>query len=206
MTSNAARAKANEQAVLVAVGEVGWLSTAQIACWVWPRSSHHVATNKASLVIQRLVAQGLLLRRTNSTGNGVFILTTKGAVQANGLDGPAYGAGYKLSQLDGYRQRLVVECLLRMRERGYQCTGPAGLRRALLTGALIDDSLRGADALVHLHDAQGLLPILVVRSLNKSVLEKALRLRDASGCLHLLGHPGLIRQVERSLQRCRSLS
>lgn len=199
MTSNRERARANEMAVLTAVGEMGWLSTSQAARWVWSESTMHVATNKASAVLRRLTEQGYLLCRQNALGVRVFILTTSGAIRANGDRGPAYRAGYKLSQLDCYRQQLVFDFLVSMRSRGFVCTGPAGLRRALSTGALLDTELRGADALVCDAEQGTLLPVLVVRSLNVGVIKKAIRLEDVAGGLQLLGQVGLLAQFRRQM-------
>lgn len=203
MLSNRKQAQANELAVLTGVGEVGWLSTSQAARWVWPASTLHVGTNKAAAVLARLTEQGHLLCRLNALGVRVFVLTTKGALRANTVYGPAYCAGYKLSQLDSYRQQQIVEFLLSMRAQGHTCTGPAGLRRAIMTGAVLDCDLQGADALIQDCQTGALFPALLVRSLNLNVVAKAIRLKSVNGSLHLFGSDGLVRQFERAMDKMR---
>lgn len=201
MLSNREQARANELAVLSAVGEVGWLSTSQTARWVWPASTLHVATNKATAVLARLTDQGCLLRRVNAMGVRVFVLTTKGALRANSGYGPAYRAGYKLSQLDTYRQKQIVDFLLFIRAQGHSCTGPAGLRRAIATGAVLDGGWQGADALIQDCDTGALFPALLVRSLNLNVVAKAIRIKRVNGSLHLFGNDALVRQFERAMAK-----
>jgi hypothetical protein len=199
MLSNRARARANELEVLSAIGEMGWLSTAQIAAWVWKASTLHVATNKASLVLARLTEEGLLLRRESAVGIGVFVLTMKGALRANSVHGPAYRAGYKLSQLDCYRQKLIVNFLISMRLQGHVCVGPAGLRRAMALGLILEGDWQGADALIQNCLDSVFEPVLVVRSLNLNVVEKAIRLKAGSGRLHLVGNSMTVRLFERAM-------
>jgi len=200
MQSNRERAQANELAVLTGIGEVGWLSTSQAARWVWPASTLHVGTNKAAAVLARLAKQGYLLCRVNALGVRVFVLTTKGAIRANSVYGPAYRAGYKLSQLDSYRQRAILEFLLAMRAQGHACTGPAGLRRAIATGAVLDGGWEGADALIQNRETGALFPALFVRSLNLNVVAKAIRIKSVNGSLHLFGCGALVRQFERAMK------
>lgn len=199
MTSNRERARANELEVLTAIGEVGWLSTTQVAAWVWTASTLHVATNKAALVLARLADDGFVIRRNSAVGVGVYVLTTKGAGRANSVHGPAYRAGYKLSQLDCLRQKLVVDFLLITRARGDVCMGPAGLRRGIATGAVPQDDWQGADALVQDGADKVFAPVLIVRSLNLNVVVKAIRLKAVTGRVHLVGNPHLVRQFERSM-------
>ncbi len=201
MPSNQDKARANELAILTAIGEVGWLSTSQVARWVWPASTLHVATNKAAAALRRLTNQGYLLCRQNALGVRVFVLTTSGALRANGDGWPAYRAGYKLSQLNCYRQQLIVEFILQMLAKGHVCAGPAGLREAIATRAIIEDDFRGADALIQDNEMNVTTPVLVVHSLSHSVVKKAVCLKKVSGVIHLLGHPVLIRQFEKEMAK-----
>jgi hypothetical protein len=134
-------------------------------------------------------------------GVRVFVLTTKGALRANSEYGPSYRAGYKLSQLDTYRQRQIVDFLLFMRAQGHTCVGPAGLRQAIATGALLNGDWQGADALIQDRETGMLIPALLVRSLNLNVVDKAVRLKQADGSLRLFGDDALVRQFERAMSK-----
>jgi hypothetical protein len=195
MNPNMLRARQVEDEALQAIGFVGWLTTAQVAAWVWPDSGQHSARNRAGEVLGRLLEQKLVLRRHTVLGAWAYLLTNSGAARANvALDLDVCRHGYDLSQLDLYKQGAVVAYLLA--QKGVYRMGPAGVRGAVRCGFVEVDTLRQADALVWDPDLGGWVAAIVVRSLHADLLAKARRLRQVAARLQLLGPPGILRQFE----------
>lgn len=197
MDANAVRARRNENQTLIAIGLVGWLTTAQVAAWVWPASGKHSATNRAAVVLARLTASRLLMRRKSITGVWSYLLTNTGAARANDVyEEEAFRAGYDLSMLDVYRQSAIVTYLLA------QATdvklGPAGVRGGVRCG-MVDTALAEADALAWDPDLCAWRAALLVRTLHLDVLAKARRVRAAAGHLQLLGPHYLVQQFARAM-------
>lgn len=199
MNPNVQKARQNELQLLLAVGVVGWLTTAQAAAWVWHDKGQHAARNRAGETVLRLLRSGHLLRRQTPTGVWAHVLTHAGAARANeALTFDLCRPGYDLSQLDVLRQRLIVEYLLARPEP--LRLGPAGVRGAVRTGGMIDDSrLQHADALTRSADGVW-TPAMVARSLHPALIAKARILRAAAGFrLVVLGHPYLVRQFRAAV-------
>ena len=194
MNPNIEKARHNENEVLKAVGLVGWLTTAQVAAWVWPASGAHSARNRAAEVLARLVKQRCLMRRPSALGTWAYLLTNAGAERANmALGERVFRNGYDLSQLDVYRQGLIVTHLLA--QDGFPKLGPAGVRGAARACYFAEDSaLRQADALSWDASRGEWVAAIVVRSLHPDLLAKARRLRPAAGLLLLLGATTTVRQ------------
>ena len=193
MNPNMQRARQNEDQVLQAIGLVGWLTTAQVAAWVWPASGAHSARNRAAEVLGRLLERGQLLRRQTALGTWAYPLTNAGAARASTAGDLVFRNGYDLSQLDVYRQATIVTHLL-----AQDCTlklGPAGVRAAVRSGFLeADSALCQADALSW-NDRRGEWDAaIVVRSLHPDLLAKARRLRPVAGQLQLLGSTFMVRE------------
>lgn len=199
MNPNIEKARQNELQALLAVGLVGWLTTSQIAAWVWSDKDKHTATNRAQETLKRLHTSGHLLRRKTTHGVYAYVLTHAGAARANdALRFEICRHGYDLSQLDIERQRLIVEYLLTRPETIR--LGPAGVRGAVRTGGVLDDTrLEHADALTR--DAAGnWKPAMVARSLHPALIAKARMLREAAGFhLEILGNPYLVRQFRQAM-------
>lgn len=199
MNRHIARGRENELQTLYAVGLVGWLTVSQIARWVWPGKATHAATNRAQETLKRLLSGGQLIRRQTMRGTYAYVLTHAGAARANDALGfELLRHGYDLSQLDLERQRLIIEYLLTRPEAIR--LGPAGVRGAVRTGGLLDDTrLRYADALTQ-DEAKHWKPAMVVRSLHPALLTKARTLRAAAGYhIELLGQPELVRRFRLEL-------
>lgn len=195
MNPNMQRARQVEDETLQAIGFVGWLTTAQVAAWVWPDSGQHSARNRAGEVLGRLLEQKLVLRRHTMLGAWSYLLTNSGAARANvALDLDVCRHGYDLSQLDLYKQGAVVAYLLT--QKGVYRMGPAGVRGAVRCGFVEVDTLRQADALTWDADRGGWVAAIVVRSLHADLVAKARRLRRVAERLELLGPPGILRQFE----------
>ncbi len=199
MNPNMQRARQNEDRAIQAIGLIGWLTTAQVAAWVWPDLTQHSARNRATEVLGRLLEQRLVLRRHTGLGAWAYLLTHTGAARANvGLDMILCRPGYDLSQLDGYKQETIVAYLL-TQESVYRM-GPAGVRGAVRCGFVEMETLRQADALTWDPDAGEWVAAIVVRSLHAELLAKARRLRKVATRLELLGPPGIVRQFEKALE------
>jgi hypothetical protein len=198
MNPNMKRARDNEDQALQAIGLVGWLTTAQVAAWVWPDSGEHSARNRATEVLGRLLEQGFVLRRHTGLGAWAYLLTHSGAARANVcLDMILCRPGYDLSQLDGYKQGTIVAYLLA--QKGVFRMGPAGARGAVRCGFVEVETLRQADALTWDPYAGGWVAAIVVRSLHTELLAKARRLRKVAERLELLGPPGIVHQFAEAL-------
>lgn len=198
MNPNIERARKNESHVLQAVGLVGWLTTAQVAAWVWPDSGKHSGRNRAAEVLGRLHDCGYLLRRQTALGAWAYLLTNTGAAQANeGLTFNVCRNGYDLSQLDVGKQELIVMHLVI--QKSVFKMGPAGVRGAVRCNLVKDATLRHADALSWDPDLGEWVAAMVVRTQHPELVAKACRLRGAAGRLELLGHPGLVRQFEKAV-------
>lgn len=199
MNPNIQKARQYEDQTLIAVGLVGWLTTAQVAAWLWPGADKHCATNKAAKALTRLTAAGLLMRRKSGVGVWAYLLTRTGAVRANhAYEMPAFRPGYDLSMLDVYRQSAIVDYLL-----AHQADiklGPAGVRGWARCGLLDALAQADADALTWSPDTCSWHAALLVRSLHTDVLAKARRVRAASGSLRLLGSPYVVAQFEKAMQ------
>lgn len=203
MISTREQGQKNALAALQAVGEVGWLSATQIAQWVWGLGCGHSGRVLADRLVARLQEEGLLLARKGADGRRRFVLTELGAAVANGDTGPSYRKGYKLSQLDDYKQRMTVDYLLTMKDRGCVVSGRAGIRQAILTGALPDDQLRDADGYVHSDERGKSVAVLVVRNTGLGLVKKAIRLEDAADRLELLGYAAIQEQFRKEMKRVR---
>jgi hypothetical protein len=198
MNPNMKRARDNEDQALQAIGLVGWLTTAQVAAWVWPDSGEHSARNRATEVLGRLLEQGFVLRRHTGLGVWAYLLTHSGAARANvALDMILCRPGYDLSQLDGYKQETIVAYLLA--QKGVFRMGPAGARGAVRCGFVEVETLRQADALAWDPYAGGWVAAIVVRSLHTQLLAKARRLRKVAERLELLGPPSIVHQFAEAL-------
>lgn len=199
MNPNIEKARSNENEVLKAIGLVGWLTTAQVAAWVWPASGAHSARNRAAEVLGRLVKQRSLLRRPSALGTWAYLLTNAGAARANLVLGErVFRNGYDLSQLDVYRQALIVTHLLA--EERFPKLGPAGVRGAARAGYFDEGSaLCQADALSWDGSRGEWVAAIVVRSLHPELLAKARRLRPAAGQLQLLGPTVTVREFEAAI-------
>lgn len=198
MASNKQIARNNELQALVAVGLVGWLTTAQVAAWVWPGCSEHSARNRAAEVLNRLLKSRHLLRRKTALGAWAYLLTNAGAAFAN--EQRLYAVcrnGYDLSQLDATRQATIVAHLLA--QKGALRLGPAGVRGAIRSGMIEDTALRHADAITRDPKTGNWIPAMLARTLHPELLNKARRLRAAAGALELLGHPVLVRQFRKAM-------
>lgn len=196
MNPNMQRARQVEDEALQAIGFVGWLTTAQVAAWVWPASGQHSARNRATEVLGRLLEQKLVLRRHTVLGAWAYLLTNSGAARANvAADLDVCRHGYDLSHLDVYKQGAVVAYLL-AQEKGVYRMGPAGVRGAVRCGFVEVDTLRQADALTWSSELHGWVAAIVVRSLHTDLLAKARRLRKVAARLDLLGPPGIVRQFD----------
>lgn len=198
MNPNMKKAAENEEAVLAAIGLVGWLTTAQVAAWVWPASGAHAARNRAAEVLGRLLERGLVLRRRNGQGTWAYLLTNIGAARANStLDLEACRNGYDLSQLDVLRQTAIVAHLLA--QDSTLKLGPAGVRGCVRCGFVTDERLAHADVLTWDASLAGWRAAIVARSLHPAVLAKARILRAAAVHFEVLGQPWLVRQFEQLL-------
>lgn len=198
MNPNMQRARQVEDEALQAIGFVGWLTTAQVAAWVWPDSGQHSARNRATEVLGRLLEQKLVLRRHTVLGAWAYLLTNSGAARANvALDLDVCRNGYDLSHLDVYKQGAVVTYLLA--HKGVYRMGPAGARGAVRCGFAEVDTLRQADALIWDSSLCGWVAAIVVRSLHTELLAKARRLRRVAERVDLLGPPGIVRQFAAAL-------
>jgi hypothetical protein len=198
MNPNMKRARENEDQALQAIGLVGWLTTAQVAAWVWPDSGEHSARNRATEVLGRLLEHGFVLRRHTGLGAWAYLLTHSGAARANvALDMILCRPGYDLSQLDGYKQEAIVAYLLT--QKSVYRMGPAGVRGAVRCGFVEVETLRQADALTWDPDAGEWAAAIVVRSLHTELLAKARRLRKVAARVELLGPPGIVRQFAAAL-------
>lgn len=198
MNPNMAKARRNEDQVLQAVGLVGWLTTAQVARWVWPANDAHSARNRAGEVLARLLERGLLMRRQSGMGAWAYLLTHAGAARATASSDLVFRHGYDLSLLDAHRQALIVTHLL---EQDFtRKLGPAGVRIAVRSELLEEGSvLLQADALCWDPMAGEWMAAMVVRSLHIELQAKARRMRAVAGHLTLLGHPVTLRQFEAVL-------
>jgi hypothetical protein len=198
MNPNMQRARENEDQAIKAIGLVGWLTTAQVAAWVWPDSGQHSARNRATEVLGRLLEQRLVLRRHTGLGAWAYLLTHTGAARANvALDMVLCRPGYDLSQLDGYKQETIVAYLLAQKDVFRM--GPAGVRGAVRCGYVEAETLRQADALTWDPFSGEWVAAIVVRSLHTELLAKARRLRKAARRLELLGPPGIVHQFAEAL-------
>lgn len=198
MNPNMQRARQVEDEALQAIGFVGWLTTAQVAAWVWPDSGQHSARNRATEVLGRLLEQRLVLRRHTVLGAWAYLLTNSGAARANvAVDLDVCRHGYDLSHLDVYKQGAVVAYLLA--QNGVYRFGPAGVRGAVRCGFAQVDTLRQADALTWDPDLGGWAAAIVVRSLHVELQAKARRLRTVAARLELLGPPGIVRQFAAAI-------
>lgn len=198
MNRNMERARQSEEQTLQAIGTVGWLTTAQVAAWVWPASGAHSARNRAAEVLGRLVDRGFVMRRQTTLGTWAYLLTNTGAARANAsLDLEACRNGYDLSQLDTLRQSIIVEYLLA--QDSTPKLGPAGIRGWARCGMLDSEHLVHADVLTWDPFHGSWRAAIVVRSLHPSVLAKARRIRAAAVHLELLGHPWLVQQFVQQL-------
>lgn len=198
MNPNIQKARNNETQVLLTVGFVGWLTTAQVAAWVWPENDKHSATNRAAETLTRLCKAGYLLRRKTALGVWAYLLTNSGATRANeGLAFEVSRNGYDLSQLDVGKQAAIVAYLLA--QKGALRLGPAGVRGAVRSGMVENKALLHADALTFEAHPGNWRPAMVARSLHPELVRKARRLRAAAGSLELLGHPALLRQFRKAM-------
>lgn len=148
--SSRAVAREREQQVLFAIALCGYLTTRLVALWVWDTSTEHVARNKAQLVLKRLEAQRLVLRRLAQNGDVVWILGRAGAQmlndrrEAEGLP-PLAQAGHDLGFTALERDKLAIAHALAVRqqsqaqERGV--IGRAGLRAGIVPGCLDCDAV-----------------------------------------------------------------
>jgi hypothetical protein len=193
MNPNIQRARQNEDQALQAIGLVGWLTTAQVAAWVWPTLSPHSARNRAAEVLTRLTDRRYLMRRQALSGTWTYLLTNPGAARATAAGDLVHRHGYDLSQLDVYRQALIVTHLLD-KDSGRKL-GPAGVRAAVRSELLEEGSaLCKADALTWDAYRGQWEAAIVVRSLHPDLLAKARRLRAVASELQLLGHAIVVRQ------------
>lgn len=198
MNPNMQRARENENQALQAIGLVGWLTTAQVAAWVWPDSGQHSARNRATEVLRRLLERGFVLRRHTALGAWAYLLTHTGAARANvALDMILCRPGYDLSQLDVYKQETIVAYLLAQKDVFKM--GPAGARGAVRCGFVGVETLGQADALTWDPYAGWWEAAIVVRSLHTELLAKARRLRKGAERIELLGPPGIVRQFTKAL-------
>lgn len=198
MNPNTVKARRNEDQVLQAVGLVGWLTTAQVAAWVWPANDAHSARNRAAEVLGRLLERRLLMRRQTVLGTWAYLLTNAGAARATAGSDLVFRHGYDLSLLDAHRQALIVTYLL---EQDFaRKLGPAGVRGAVRSELLEEGSfLLQADALCWDPDEAQWVAAIVVRSLHPDVQAKARRLRQAGARLQLLGSTFMVREFEAAL-------
>ena len=193
MNPNMQRARQNEDQVLQAIGLVGWLTTAQVAAWVWPASGAHSARNRAAEVLGRLLERRYLMRRRSALGTWAYLLTNAGAARATAAGDLVCRNGYDLSQLDVYRQALIVAYLLA--QDGTPKLGPAGVRGAVRSGFLEEGSdLCLADALSWDSELGAFRAAIVVRSLHPDLLARARRVREVAGQLQLLGSTFMVRE------------
>lgn len=195
MNPNMQLARQNEDQALQAIGLVGWMTTAQVAAWVWPTLSEHSARNRAAEVLKRLTDRRYLMRRQALTGTWAYLLTNPGAARATAAGDMVHRHGYDLSQLDVYRQALIVTYLLDQGDT--RKLGPAGVRGAVRSELLEQGSpLCKADALTWDGRRGEWAAAIVVRSLHPQLFAKARRLRAAACALHLLGPAHVVRQFE----------
>jgi hypothetical protein len=201
-TSNHMRGINNEQRVLRAIGLVGWLSTTQIAKWVWGLENAHSARVSAEKVLKRLIERGYVLRRESSLRMCVFVLTKLGANYANdGLALQLFRHGYDLSQLDTARQRPAVEYLIQQHHLGRIVMGIAGLRRALQIGMFEEKGLKGADGIILDNADANFRPILVIRNAHIELIKKAKRIKKVTGTIHLIGTANLVHLFHEEMRK-----
>lgn len=148
--SSRAIAREREQQVLLAIALCGYLTTRLLALWVWPDSTEHVARNKAQLVLKRLEAQRLVIKRQAQNGDGVWILGRAGAQmlndrrEADGLP-PWAQAGHDLGFTALEKDKLAIAHALELRkqssvqERGV--LGRAALRAGVISGCADCDAV-----------------------------------------------------------------
>ena len=197
--NNHQRARESELQILHAIAQIGWLSATQIGAWVWGEVNKHSARVSADKCIKRLLEQKLIKTRTCSLRMQVFILTTKGACEANdyvrralGLRGDItlFRNGYNLSQLDCGRQRYAVEYLTKQHRLGFTVFGAAGIRGAI-QAELLSANFRNADGYVSEAITNDAYAVLVVRNTHPQLVEKAMRLQRQTGKIILLGSTAL---------------
>lgn len=198
MNPNMQQARQYENQALIAIGLVGWLTTAQVAAWLWPGPNKHAATNKAGRVLARLTKNGLLMRRQTCTGIWAYLLTNTGAGRANhAYEMPLFRAGYDLSMLDVYRQSTIVAHLIE--DPAEVKLGPAGIRGGIRCGLVQHEDLAGADTLTWAPFEGWWSAAILVRSLHHDALAKARRVRACATSLRLLGLPHLVQQFEMAM-------
>lgn len=195
-------ARENEREVLLAITLVGWLTTTQVASWLWPGRNAHQARNKAAITCKRLEERGALLRRVLVSGAHAFILTKAGAQEVNTMAGrEVCRPGYDLGTLDEYKQRMTVEYLTEERNSGRVAIGGNGLRNdAVKSLTDVRPKLKDADG-VAVDDDGTVTAALVVRSVSPALVKRAVRVKSAADVLRFLGEPKRVKLMEREMRK-----
>lgn len=202
MGTNTLKARENELRVLQAIGLIGWLSTTQVAKWVWGTNNARSARVSADKVLKRLQDEKLVKRRESALGVYVYVLTNTGAIRANeGVKIPIFRDGYDLSQLDVGRQAPAVEYLTVQQWAGKTVLGAATVRKAISDGLLNGKAFKGVDGLVLDNETGEKRAVLVVRNTHPELIRKAKRIKKAAGDLELLGSVGLLKAFRREMLR-----
>jgi hypothetical protein len=190
----------NAREAMLGVALVGWLTTAQIGAWVWPRSKPDNAHTNAHKLTTKLVQRGWLLVRQTMTGAKAFILSAAGARQCNEWDGGEIcRPGHDLSQLDIGRQSVAVTWLLKQRNAGKVAIGAAGIRNGYVHGHIDEEAIAGCDGLVYDADTTTWTAGLVVRSDSPRLVAKAQRIMQAVDLIQVLGDPVTVKRFSKAL-------
>lgn len=196
-------AAARELEALKALASCGWLTTRQVALWVWNTSSEHVAINKAQLVLKRLKEKKEVLARETEAGVTAWVLTKAGAEKVNvDLASGGYREwahhGLDLGMFEYARTMTLNDFLARkMREESTRgAVGKAGLRAGLIP------ALKDADGAYLIDNGKGgytVVGVLAVTNAREPLQAKYKALRSLSVKIDLAGDARLTATLR---QRC----
>jgi hypothetical protein len=191
--SSRAIAHEREQQVLLAIALCGYLTTRLIALWVWDTSTEHVARNKTQLVLNRLEARRLVVRRLAQNGDVVWILGRAGAQmlndqrEADGLP-PLAQAGHDLGFTAIEKDKLAIAHALELRNRSHAqergVIGRAGLRAGIMPDCL------DCDAVLIERDDKGVLKVTAIMAApdaRETLVKRVASIQQRGRCVELAG-------------------
>lgn len=198
-----AQAAERELEALKALASCGWLTTKQIALWVWINSSEHVAVNKAQLVLKRLKEKREVMARETEAGVTAWILTKGGAERVNveleaaGYKGWAHH-GLDLGMFEYGRTMTLNDFLAKKRreENVVAVVGKAGLRAGVIKGL---EEADGAYAKRNSDGGYTVVGVLAVTNAREALQAKYKALLRLNYQIDLAGDARLIATLR---QRC----
>lgn len=194
--------KARELEVLKAIGLNGWLTTRLAGAWVWNDSNAHASTNRAQIVLARLLKKKEVAKRETMAGPTAWILTKSGADRVNvnliaeGYERGWAHHGYDAGTLNFVRHESLVDYLAaKLKEPGVLgAIGKAGLRAGIAPGL---EEADGAYIKSNFDGGYTVVGVLSVTNAREGIQTKLKSLRTQKQVIDLAGDARIVATLRK---------